>query len=107
MKGKYLTILTVLGFIFFFAMGFEGSQGFLWGALQMSKIHPITMGEFNKLGVDENNKLYWNEKPVITEQQITLDWWVNLAIILGGLSTLGLFVIESLKIWGLVPMGKK
>lgn len=39
------------------------------------------------LGIDKDGNLYWNEKRVVTEQVIKLQWWVNLSIIAGGLST--------------------
>ena len=39
------------------------------------------------LGIDKDGNLYWNEKRVVTEQVIKLQWWVNLSIIVGGIST--------------------
>jgi len=39
------------------------------------------------LGIDKDGNLYWNEKRVVTEQVVKLQWWVNLSIIAGGLST--------------------
>jgi hypothetical protein len=53
----------------------------------MAKIHNITLGDFGHMGVDENNKLYWDGQPVVTEEKITLSKWVNFAIILGAGST--------------------
>jgi len=48
------------------------------------------------LGIDKNGNLYWNEKRVVTEQVVKLQWWVNLSIIVGGLSTAGIAVFTCL-----------
>lgn len=49
-------------------------------------------------GVDpETGELYWNKTKIVTEQKLTLSWWVNAAIISGGFSTAFLFIIECLK----------
>ena len=63
----------------------------------MSKIRPITIDELDKLGVDENNRLYWEKHPVVVEKKITLQWWVNLSAIAGALSGITLAVIELLR----------
>lgn len=34
--------------------------------------------------------------PIITEQKISLSWWVNASVILGGLSTFGIFLFTAL-----------
>ena len=60
-------------------------------------IHPIAWKDIDKLGVDDNNQLYWDGKPIVTKERIVLEWWVNLAAILAAFSTLGLFIIELLK----------
>lgn len=39
------------------------------------------------LGIDEKNQLYWNGDKIVTEQRVTLNQWVNFAIIAGGIST--------------------
>jgi hypothetical protein len=41
-----------------------------------------------QLGIDEENNLYWNEKQIITKQEITLNKWTNCAIIATGIGTL-------------------
>lgn len=66
----------------------------------MPKVHPIQYGEIGRLGVDEDNRLYWDEKPLVTEDRITLSWWVNLAVVLGALSTLALALVELLRFNG-------
>lgn len=63
----------------------------------MSKIKPMTIDQTLLLGVDEKNHLYWDNKPVITEEKIKLHWPVNIAIIFGSLSTLALATIEILR----------
>lgn len=59
----------------------------------MSKIHTIFThttddGTKGELGIDDNGKLYWNKKLVITKSKISLKWWVNVSIIIASLSTL-------------------
>jgi len=63
----------------------------------MSKISPITIGQLGRIGVDEKGRLYWDNRPVVTEEKIKLQWWVNVAIILGALSTAVLATIELLR----------
>jgi hypothetical protein len=60
----------------------------------MAKIHPITFGNIEHLGVDENNKLYWDGQPIVTEEKIKLAKWVNISIIIGAIST-ALYAIVS------------
>jgi hypothetical protein len=63
----------------------------------MSKIRSISIDELDKIGLDENNKLYWEGHPVVIEEKITLQWWVNLSAIAGALSGITLAVIELLR----------
>ena len=44
-------------------------------------------GKTGVLGIDEEARLYWNGQRIVTEQKITLGWWVNLSVVVGGLST--------------------
>lgn len=44
-------------------------------------------GKTGVLGIDDEARLYWNGRPVVTEQKLRLAWWVNLAVIIGGAST--------------------
>lgn len=58
---------------------------------------PITIDQLGRLGVDNNNRLYWEGQPVVTEQALTLRWWVNVSIVAGGIATLVLGVVELLR----------
>jgi hypothetical protein len=49
--------------------------------------HTADSGIEGELGIDESGRLYWNKKLVITKSKITLDWWVNLSVILASIST--------------------
>ncbi|MHC4105962.1 MAG: hypothetical protein ACYSR9_13555 [Planctomycetota bacterium] len=50
------------------------------------------------LGVNPKTmELFWDKKKIVTEQRLALDWWVNAAIIIGGLSTAILALIGVLK----------
>ena len=46
----------------------------------------------------ETGDIYWNKTKIVTEQKLTLGWWVNAAIISGGFSTALLFIIECIKV---------
>ncbi|BBO74687.1 hypothetical protein DSCW_21040 [Desulfosarcina widdelii] len=64
--------------------------------IEMIFSHESASGGKGELGIDEGGKLYWNEKAVVTEQQVKLSWWVNCAIIVGGFATLIIAVFEVL-----------
>lgn len=49
--------------------------------------HTNDEGQTGVLGIDEDTRLYWNGKLVVTEQRVSLSGWVNLAVILTGVST--------------------
>lgn len=42
-------------------------------------------GKSLSLGIDKEARLYVNGERVITEQKISLSWWLNLVAVLGGL----------------------
>jgi len=65
----------------------------------MESIFPYSNdnGVEGSLGIDEHGKLYWNGKVIVTEQKITLQWWVNLSIIVASVSTLLLAGIACLQ----------
>jgi hypothetical protein len=44
-------------------------------------------GKAGVLGIDDDAKLYWNGQRIVTEQKLKLSWWVNLSVVIGGLST--------------------
>jgi hypothetical protein len=54
----------------------------------MKKINTIFTHGNGELGIDDDANLYWNKKRVITKGKITLNWWVNLSIIIASISTL-------------------
>jgi hypothetical protein len=56
-------------------------------------IKEMALNDLTKLGVDQNNRLYWNKEPVATGSRVTLQPIVNRAIFIGGFSTFGLFLI--------------
>lgn len=59
-------------------------------------IHTVSMEDLDRLGLDNAGNLYWDGKPVTTKHKVTLEWWTNGAIILGGISTFGLLLIQVL-----------
>jgi len=66
----------------------------------MKEIHIIFTHNGGELGIDENSNLYWNKKRVITEQKVTLQRWVNVAIILASTSTVALAIFAALEFLG-------
>lgn len=63
----------------------------------MQKVHELYKVEFadgikGALGIDERGTLYWNGEPVVTEQKVSLSWWISLSLVLGGLS---MFVVAA------------
>ena len=52
------------------------------------------------LGIDEDSNLYWNNRRVITEQKVTLQRWVNVAIILASNSSVALAMFAALEFLG-------
>ena len=55
------------------------------------------------LGIDERGRLYWNGEPVVTAQKVLLSWWMNLAIVVGGLSTLAIALFAALAYVSMLP----
>lgn len=61
------------------------------------KIETIfTHGE-GTLGIDNDSILYWNGQPIVTEQKIKLQGWVNVSIIIASLSTFAIALIAVLQ----------
>jgi hypothetical protein len=48
------------------------------------------------LGIDSKANLYWNGRRIVTTQVLKLQWWVNLSIIVGGMSTAVIAVFTCL-----------
>lgn len=63
----------------------------------MPKIRKISINELEKLGVDEDNRLYWDLKPVVIEERVKLQWWVNASAVAGALSGVVLAMVEVLR----------
>ena len=56
----------------------------------MSQVHEwmtkeSPSGKTLSLGIDDDGHLYVNGEPVVTEQKVKLEWWINLAAVLGAL----------------------
>lgn len=63
----------------------------------MPNVRTIAIDELNKLGVDDDNRLYWDGKPIVVEERLRLQWWVNASAVLGASSGVVLAVIEVLR----------
>ncbi len=50
-----------------------------------------------ELSIDQDNKLYWNNKAIVTEQKIKLDLWVNVSIIFASVSTIIIAIVTLLQ----------
>ena len=66
---------------------------------ERSKEASISLEGLALLGLDNQTQLYWDGKPVVITQRLTLSWWQRvwavlaaLAIILGGLGALAIGV---------------
>lgn len=57
--------------------------------------HESDSGSKGEMGIDEHGVLYWNGKPVVTEQKVKLQWWVNLSAILAALSTVVMAILAT------------
>jgi len=66
------------------------------GSMKNIEIETIFTHGDSELSIDANNKLYWNEKEIVTKQEINLQWWVNISIIVAAVSTFGLALIALL-----------
>lgn len=66
----------------------------------MPDIKTITIKQLDRLGIDGQNKLYWDGKPLVTEERIVLARWVNVSVVIGSASTLLIAVVEALRFFG-------
>jgi hypothetical protein len=66
----------------------------------MASVRTITIDELDRLGIDENNRLYWDKRPLVTEEKITLQRWLNVSVVLGAVSTFAVAVVEVLRFCG-------
>lgn len=69
----------------------------------MPKVHEFMnteapSGKLLSLGIDNEGSLYVNGEQVITKHKVSLDWWVNIAVVLGALGAFaqGMVAICSL-----------
>lgn len=69
--------------------------------------HTSDAGATGELGIDENGLLYWNKKPVVTEQKVKLQGWVNVAAIAAALSTVIIAVFTVLTYYSTVTQNDK
>jgi hypothetical protein len=60
-------------------------------------------GKKGALGIDEHGRLYWNGEPVVTAQTVFLSWWISLAVVVGGLSTLAIALLNALAYLRMMP----
>lgn len=49
--------------------------------------HVSDSGVDGALGIGKDGRLYWNGRVLVTEQRVSLAWWVNFSVVVGGLST--------------------
>jgi len=55
-------------------------------------------GQHYEFGVNEKTgELYYNKKKIVTEQKLTLNRWVNIAIVLGAVSTVVLAILDCFR----------
>ena len=75
----------------------------------MDKVHELYKIEFadgikGALGIDGRGTLYWNGEPVVTQQKVSLSWWLSLSVVMGGLSMFAVAALTLLQHWnGLIP----
>lgn len=66
----------------------------------MPEQRPMSIFDTQQWTIDENNKLYWNGKLVVTEEKLVLQKRVNGAIYLTAISTAVYALVEVLKFIG-------
>lgn len=52
-----------------------------------------TTGEF---GIGEDGQAYWNGKPIVTEEKVVLQLWVNIALIVTAIAVVGQMLFAGL-----------
>ena len=63
-------------------------------------IRTIGIDELEGVGIDNNNILYWDGKPIKIRQRLELSLWHGLLAFLAAVGTFGSFVIDFLKVLG-------
>ncbi len=67
----------------------------------MPEQRPMSIFDTQQWTIDENNKLYWNGKLVVTEEKLVFQKRVNGAIYLTAISTAVYALVEVLKFIGI------
>jgi hypothetical protein len=75
----------------------------------MLKVRELYQVEFadglkGALGIDERGRLYWNGEAMVTDQRVFFPWWVSLAIVVAGLSTLAIALFNALAYVSMLPV---
>ena len=65
----------------------------------MSTVHSLSYDDISRLGVDDENNLYCDSKPVVTERKVALPVFVNAAAIVTGISTGIMAVVQFSGFW--------
>lgn len=47
----------------------------------MPKLTTITLGNLDRLSIDEQERLYWDGREILTDMKLTLPWWANVAVV--------------------------
>ena len=63
----------------------------------------ISIDELDRLEIDEDGNLYWQGNRVLTEIRLSLPRLANVAIVLAGLGTFGLFMVAVGQAVGTIP----
>lgn len=63
---------------------------------KMAKVRTISLDELDRLGIDDQNNLYWDGKSIKTEEHLVLNRWVNVSVIVSAASTLTIACFEIL-----------
>lgn len=69
----------------------------------MPSVRPISIDELDRLGIDEENNLYWDGKPIVIRRRISLPWFVNLAAVGAATATIIMAVVQVLDFLGWRP----
>lgn len=56
-------------------------------------------GQTGEFGVGEDGKAYWNGKPIVTEEKVVLQLWVNIALIVTAAAVIVQAMFAGLSYW--------
>lgn len=60
--------------------------------------HSAENGAEGSLGIDSKNRLYWNNRLIVTEKKFKFDKLVNVSIVLSAISTLVMAINSTVNI---------